>query len=161
MNRCRFRRLTAVAVEELHSPSQSILAAAAFADRAYGLPVTATTSQPLNASTATTTSFVVTEDPGGTDVPRRILVPGGTTLQATASLLPNINYRATITALAPVHQWRRVLAAPYTWTFKTRPIVTFPLADGTAAGISYFGRLALGGRFVRRTSRGLRRFDEW
>ena len=102
----------------------------------------AITSQPLNASTATVTSYTIAEDPSGTDAPRRILVLGGTTLQATASLMPNTNYPATITRSLQ-STTGSVLAAPYTWTFKTRPIVNFPLADGTALGIGYFGDLAL------------------
>jgi hypothetical protein len=105
---------------------------------AYGLPVSAITSQPLNASTATITSYTVAEDPSGVDAPRRILVVGGTTLQATASLVPNTTYRATITR-ALQSTTGSVLAAPYTWTFKTRPIAAFPLATGTG----FFGHLAL------------------
>ncbi len=108
----------------------------------YGLPVTVTASQPLNTSTATTSSFVITENPGAVDVSRRILVPGGTTLQATATLLPNMTYNATITRSLQSTSGS-VMAEPFTWSFKTRPIVTFPLADGTAAGISFFGDLAL------------------
>jgi hypothetical protein len=105
---------------------------------AYGLPVSAITSQPLNASTATVTSYTVAEDPSGVDAPRRILVVGGNQLQATASLMPNTSYRATITS-ALQSTTGSVLAAPYTWTFKTRPIAAFPLATGT----SFFGHLAL------------------
>jgi hypothetical protein len=63
-------------------------------------------------------------------------------LQATASLIPNTTYRATITRSLQ-STTGSVLAEPYTWTFKTRPIVNFALADGTAAGVSFFGDLAL------------------
>ena len=104
----------------------------------YGLPVSAVSSQPLNASTATVSSFTITEDPGA-DVSRRILVIGGTTIQATATLLPNQTYHAEITRSLQSTTGSTV-AAPYTWTFKTRPIVTFPLASSTTP---FFGHLAL------------------
>ena len=106
---------------------------------AYGLPVVAVTSQPLNASTATVTSYTIAEDPSGTDAPRRILVQGGTTLQATASLMPNTSYTATITRSLQ-STTGSVLDAPYTWTFKTRPIVNFQLATSTTP---FFGDLGL------------------
>ena len=104
----------------------------------YGQPVTAVSSQPLNASTATVSNFLITEDPGAVDVSRRILVIGGTTLQATATLLPSMTYHATITR-GLQSTTGSVVEAPVTWTFKTRSIAAFPLASGT----SFFGHLSL------------------
>ena len=116
------------------SPAADVLTAP------FGLPVTATTDVAVQPSTLTVTSFgLVTDDANGFDVPRRVLVTGGTQLQAVASLLPGTKYRATIgTTLLSTNGG--ALAAPHTWSFTTRPIVPFVLDTGR---VGYFGRLSL------------------
>lgn len=105
----------------------------------FGLTVTATTDAPIQPSTATTTSFSIVTDADGVLVPRRILAPGGSQVQATASLLPGTKYRATIST-ALLSTTGGALPAPYTWTFTTRPIVPFVLDTGR---VGYFGRVSL------------------
>lgn len=115
------------------SPAADVLTAP------FGLVITANTDAPLQASTATVTSFNLVTDADGFDVPRRILVTGGNQLQATASLLPGTKYRATIsTALLSTNGGS--LPAPFIWSFTTRPIVPFVLDTGR---VGYFGHVAL------------------
>lgn len=105
----------------------------------FGQPISATTDAPVQPATLTVTSFAVVTDADGFDVPRQVLVTGGTLVQANASLLPGTKYRATIsTSLLSTNGG--ALPAPYTWTFTTRPIVPFVLDTGR---VGYFGRLAL------------------
>jgi hypothetical protein len=115
------------------SPAADVL------DAPFGLPVTATTDVAVQPATLTVTSFGLVTDADGFEVPRQVLVTGGTQLQAVASLLPGTKYRATL-ATTLLSTDGGALPAPFTWSFTTRPILPFVLDTGR---VGYFGRLAL------------------